>query len=446
MKATAEKLEKNEVRLEIEVEAEKFTQAVNRAAKKLSNRVNIPGFRKGKAPKILVERYVGKDVLYQEAIEDIFPSAYRQAVDETNISPISQPEVENIDAEEGKPLVFKLKVGVKPEVKLGKYKGFDIKKQPVEVTEEDVQKELEAMQNHHAKLVTVEDGEIENGDTAVIDFTGYVDGEEFEGGKAENYSLVVGSGTFIPGFEEQLVGMKPGEEKDVNVTFPEDYHVENLAGKEAVFKVKLNSIKRKELAPLDDEFAKDVSEFDTLEELKADLMNKLKEGKERMAEQAVNREVVDKAVENAEVEVPKAMVDKRLDEMIQNMESRLRTQGLSLEQYLQYTNSSVEELREKMRDDAEIEVRRELVLEQIAKEEGLTVSEEEVDAEIEMVAPQFNQDPKQFKFTLESMGNLDVIKEDILRRKVIKHLVDEANIIEADNKENNSSTNEEVSE
>ncbi|MBM7854550.1 trigger factor [Desulfohalotomaculum tongense] len=446
MKATAEKLEKNEVMLEIEVDKEKFSQAVNRAAKKLARRVNIPGFRRGKAPKVLVERYVGKDALYQEAIEEIFPGVYQEAVKETEISPIAQPEVENIQAEEGEPLVFKLKVAVKPEVKLGQYKGFEIKKAPVEVTEEDVQKELENMQNRHAKLITLDEGELQDGDTAMIDFTGYVDGEEFEGGKAENYSLVIGSGTFIPGFEEQLIGLKVGEEKEVNVTFPEDYHAGELAGKEAVFKVKLNSIKRKELAPLDDEFAKDVSEFDTLEELKADLMNKLKEGKEHMADAAVSREAVEKAVENAQLEIPEAMIEQRLDEMIKNMESRLRSQGLGLEQYLQYTNSSIDELRDKMKDDAEKEVRRELVLDEIAKVENISVTDEELDKEIAEMAPQFRQEPGQLKLTLESMGSLEMVKEDILRRKIVKYLTEEANVIEEKAEENNSGTNEAVSE
>ncbi|MTI81552.1 MAG: trigger factor [Firmicutes bacterium] len=430
MKATAEKLEKNEVMLEIEVDADRFSKAVNNAAKKVARQVNIPGFRKGKAPKVIVERYVGKDALHQEAVEEIFPKAFQDAIEETGISPIGQPDVESLDAEEGKPLVIKLKVAVKPEVKLGEYKGFDIEKQSVEVTDDDVQKELENMQNRHAQLITIEDGELQDGDTAMIDFNGSIDGEEFEGGQAENYSLVIGSGTFIPGFEEQLVGMKPEEEKDVKVSFPEDYHAEEMAGKEALFKTKLNSIKRKELAPLDDEFAKDVSEFDTIEELKADVLNKLKEEKERMANSTVSRDVVDKAVENAEVEIPKAMVDQRIDEMVQNMESRLQSQGLGLEQYLQYTNSSMEEFKEKMRDDAEKEVRRELVLEEIAKVEDVNVSDDEVDAEIAMMAPQFQQEPEQLKLTLESIGNLNVIKEDILKRKVMDHLTEQANIIE----------------
>lgn len=429
MKATVEKLEKNEVMLEIQVEEEKFSKSIHKAAKKISKQVNIPGFRRGKAPKVIVERYVGKDVLIQEAVEDIFPGAYMEALKQTEISPITEPTISDIQAEEGKPLVLKVKLAVKPEVKLGEYKGFEIKKPSTEVTDEDVQRELENMQNRYAQLVSVEDGEVQEGDTAIIDFTGYKDGEPFEGGQAENYSLVIGSGMFIPGFEEQLIGMKAGEEKEINVTFPEDYHAEELAGKEVVFKVKVNEIKRKKLSPLDDEFAKDVSEFDTLEELKADIMNKLKEAKEQQAKSAVSRETVKKAVENAEVEIPDVMIERRLDEMITNMENRLRTQGISLEQYLKYTNTDINELREKMRDDAAAGVRQDLVLEAIAKAEGLEVTDEEVDEDIAAMAPQFGKEPAELKLALESVGDLSIIKEDILRRKTVNYLTEQAKMV-----------------
>jgi trigger factor len=430
MKATAEKLENNEVRLEIQVDAEQFSKEINKAYKKIANQVNIPGFRKGKAPKMIIEQRFGKEALVQEAVEQIFPTIYRDALKETNIKPIDQPQVEDIQGQDGEPLVLKLKVEIQPEVKLGQYKDFEINKPSVEVTEEDVQKELEMMQNRHAKLITVEDGALEDGDTAIIDFAGYIDGEAFEGGSAEGFSLVIGSGTFIPGFEEQLLGLKAGEEKDVNVTFPEDYHSEDVAAKEALFKVKLNSIKRKDVAPLDDEFAKDVSEFDTLEELKADLLNKLKERKENQAKAEINRQAVEKAIEHAEVAISDKMVNSRIEEMIQNMGNRLKTQGIELEQYLQYTNSDIDTLRTNMKDDAEKEVRRELVLEAIAKAEGLTVSEEEVDTEITMMAPQFQQEPAQLKLALESVGNMDVIKEDILRRKTVNHLYENTKVVE----------------
>ncbi|WP_031513124.1 trigger factor [Desulfofalx alkaliphila] len=430
MKATAEKLEKNEVLLEIEVDDERFSKALNRAYKKIAKQVNIPGFRKGKAPKVMIDRYVGQEAVYHEVVEDVFPSVYQEAIEKTEISPIGQPEVEKIQAEEGKPLVFKLKVPVKPEVNLGQYKGFDIEKPAVEVTDEDVQQELERMQNRHAKLVSVEEGELADGDTAMIDFTGYVDGEAFEGGHAENYPLVVGSSSFIPGFEEQLVGMKINEEKDVTVTFPEEYHADNLAGKEAVFKVKLVGIKRKELNPLDDEFAKDVSEFDTLEELKTDILNKLREERERQANAKVNREALEKAVEEAEVEIPDVMIENRLDEMVSNMENRLRTQGIQLEQYLQYTNSNIDDLRDKMREDAHTTVLQELVLDAIAKAEGITATDDEVETEIAMMAPQFNKEPAELKLTLEALGDLKMVKEDITRRKTMKFLMEQANVIE----------------
>ncbi|MEG6614903.1 trigger factor [Peptococcaceae bacterium 1198_IL3148] len=430
MKATAEKLEKNEVRLEIQVDGEQFSKEIYKAYKKIANQVNIPGFRKGKAPKMIIEQRFGKEALVQEAVEQMFPTIYKEALEQTNIKPIDQPQVEDIQGKDGEPLVLKLKVAVQPEVKLGQYKGFEINKPSVEVTEEDVQKELEMMQNRHAKLISVEDGAIENGDTAIIDFTGYIDGEAFEGGSAEGFSLVIGSGTFIPGFEEQMIGVKTGEEKDVNVTFPADYHAEDVAGKEAVFKVKVSSIKRKELAALDDEFAKDVSEFDTLEELKADLVNKLKERKESQAKAEITRQAIEKAIENAEVEIPEKMVNNRVEDMIQNMSNRLRTQGIELEQYLKYTNSDLDELRSNMKGDAEKEVRRDLVLDEIAKVEGLSVSDEEVDTEIAMMAPQFQQEPAQLKLTLESVGDLNIIKEDILRRKTMSHLSESANIVE----------------
>lgn len=430
MKATAEKLEKNQVMLEIEVDDESFSKALNKAYKKIAQQVNIPGFRKGKAPKPIIDRYVGKEAIYHEVVDDIFPTAYKEALDQTEISPVGQPEVENIQAEEGKPLVFKLKVPVKPEVKLGQYKGFEIQRESSEISEDDVQKELTNMQNRHAKLITVEDGELQNGDTAIMDFTGYVDGEAFEGGHAEDYSLVIGSGSFIPGFEEQMVGMKINEEKDVTVTFPEEYHADNLTGKEAVFKVKLNGIKRKEISPLDDEFAKDVSEFDTLEELKADVLNKLKEAKERQINSAVNREAVEKAVENAEVEIPEQMIDQRLDEMIINMESRLRSQGIELEQYLQYTNSDINDLRSKMRGDAEIGVRQELVLNAVAKAEGIEVNDDEIDVEIAMMAPHFGKEPAELRLAMEAMGELNMIKEDIIRRKTMKLLLEQAQVVD----------------
>ncbi|MCL0100950.1 trigger factor, partial [Peptococcaceae bacterium] len=280
MRAVAEKIEKNKVKLTIELDNERFARALNRVYKRIANEIDIPGFRRGKAPKFLLDRYVGKEKIRYEAIEDIFSDVYREAVKMSNISPVSQPVIENIEDTSDK-LVLELKVDVKPEVKLGQYKGIEVEKPSVEVSDEEIQKELEYLQRANANLVVVNDGELQDGDVAIIDFTGYIDGKPFDNGSAKNYSLTIGSGSFIAGFEDQLLGLKPGEEREIKVTFPKDYHIEMLAGKEASFNVKLNEIKRYELPPLDDEFAKEVSEFDTLEELKKDIFNKTREVKEQ---------------------------------------------------------------------------------------------------------------------------------------------------------------------
>lgn len=430
MKATAERIEKNTVLLEIEVEAEKMDQAMDQAYRKIVKQVNIPGFRRGKAPRFMVERYVGKETLFGEAAEIVVPEAYTEALKETETEPIAQPKIDIVQGEPGKPLIFKATVEVKPEVTLGEYKGLEVKRPSTEVTEEDVNKELERLQNRHARLITVEDGEVQNGDTAIIDFTGYVDGEAFEGGTAENYSLTIGSGTFIPGFEEQLVGVKVGEEKDVNVTFPEDYHAENLAGKPATFKVKVKELKRKELAPLDDEFAKDVSEFDTLEELKNDIRNKLKQTAEEQAKAAVENGAVDAAVANATVEIPEVMVEQKVDQMLNNVNQRLMQQGINLDQYFQYTNTSVDEMRQRMKPDAEKTVRNELVLDAIAKAEKIEASEEEINEELKKIAEYVRQDVEIVRKTLELQGEMGHIIQDIVRRKTVSFLAENAKVIE----------------
>ncbi|SHE52355.1 trigger factor [Desulforamulus putei] len=430
MKATAERIEKNTVLLEIEVETEKVDQAMNQAYRKIVKQVNIPGFRKGKAPRSLVERYVGKETLFGEAAEIIVPEAYMQALKETQTEPIDQPKIDIVQGEPGKPLIFKATVEVKPEVTLGEYKGLEVKRPATDVSDEDVQAELERLQNRHAKLVTIEEGEVQKDDVAIIDFTGYVDGEAFEGGNAENYSLTIGSGAFIPGFEDQLIGVKVGEEKDVNVTFPQEYHAENLAGKPATFKVTVKEIKRKELAPLDDEFAKDVSEFDTLEELKSDIRNKLKEAAETRAKSAVENGVVEAVAANASVEIPEIMVDQKVDEMLNNVGHRLAQQGINLDQYFKYTNTSIDDMRQRMRPDAEKTVKNELVLDAIARAENIQASEEEINEEIQKIATYVKQDAEIVRKTLELQGELGHISQDIARRKVISFLVENANIVE----------------
>lgn len=434
MKATAERIEKNTVLLEIEVETEKVNQAMDKAYRKVVKEVNIPGFRKGKAPRPMVERYVGAETLFGEAAEIIVPEAYMQALKETETEPINQPQIDIVQGEPGKALIFKATVEVKPEVTLGEYKGMEVKRPSTEVTDEAVAKELEKLQARHAKLITVE-GEVQNGDSAIIDFAGYVDGEAFEGGTAENYSLNIGSNTFIPGFEEQLVGVKVGESKDVDVTFPEDYHAENLAGKPATFKVTIKELKRKELAVLDDEFAKDVSEFDTLEELKSDIRNKLNEAAKAQVKSAVENGAVEAAVANASVEVPEVMVEHKVEEMLNSVSQRLMQQGINLDQYFQYTNSSIDEMRERMKPDAEATVKSELVLDAIAKAENIEVSEEEINEEIQKIASYVKQDEKIVRKTLELQGEMGNIIQDIARRKTVAILAENAKVVESTTEE-----------
>ncbi|MEW6425203.1 MAG: trigger factor, partial [Bacillota bacterium] len=316
MKANAERIEKNTVLLEVEVDAERFSRALDQAYRKLVKKVNVPGFRRGKAPRFILERHIGKQVLVDEAVELIIPEAYFKAVDDTGIEPVTQPELELVQVEEGKPVVFKAKVVVKPEVELGQYTELAVARPVVKITEEDVIKELERLQNRHAKLVTLEEGEVARGDLVTIAYQGRVDGEPFEGGQDTDCTFEVGSRVFFPGVEDELIGTSLGETKEVVTKFPADYPREDLAGKEATFTVTVKGIQRKELSPLDDEFAKDISEFDTLEELKADLANKLRKVAEEKAQAEVRNSVVEKAVENAQVEIPKEMVDNRVEEMV----------------------------------------------------------------------------------------------------------------------------------
>lgn len=435
MKATAERIEKNTVVMEVEVDAERFEKAVHQAYKKLVKQVNIPGFRRGKAPRRIIENYLGKKALYNEAVEMVIPDAYVEALKQTGVEPISQPKVELVQVEEGEPVKFKATVKVKPEVNLGQYTGLEVTEVPARVTDEDVDRELEALRNRYAKLVTVEEGNVQKGDIVTIDFTGRVEGEKFEGGQATDYSLEVGSGTFIPGFEEQLEGMSAGETKEFSVTFPEDYHNKDLAGKEAQFTVTVKTLKRKELAPLDDEFAKDVSEFDTLEELRADVLNNLKQAAEERARQQMRSEVVSKAVENAEVELPEEMVDNRVEEMVKDMERRLMTQGLLLEDYLKHTNSSLEQLKEKMRPEAERTEKTALVLDAIAKKEGIEVTDDDLGEKIKEMAEQYRQDPETLRNILEKQNQLDYLKVRIRREKTVDFLMEKANIVQNDTKE-----------
>lgn len=417
-----EKQEGNEGVLTVEVDAETFKTALDDAFKKVVKQVSIPGFRKGKIPRGLFEQRFGVEALYQDALDILLPVEYPKAVEEAGIEPVDRPEIDVEKIEKGESLIFTAKVTVKPEVKLGEYKGLGIEKDDTTVTDEDVQNELKALQERQAELVVKEEGAVEEGNTVVLDFEGFVDGEAFEGGKAENYSLEVGSGSFIPGFEDQLVGLEAGAEKDVEVTFPEEYHAEDLAGKPAVFKVKIHEIKAKELPELDDEFAKDIDEeVETLAELTEKTKKRLEEAKENEADAKLREELVLKASENAEIDVPQAMVDTELDRMLKEFEQRLQMQGMNLELYTQFSGQDEAALKEQMKEDAEKRVKSNLTLEAIAKAENLEVSDEEVDAELTKMAEAYNMPVENIK---QAIGSTDAMKEDLKVRKAIDFLVD----------------------
>lgn len=415
-----EKQEGNEGVLTVEVDAETFKTALDDAFKKVVKQVSIPGFRKGKIPRGLFEQRFGVEALYQDALDILLPVEYPKAVEEAGIEPVDRPEIDVEKIEKGESLIFTAKVTVKPEVKLGEYKGLGIEKDDTTVTDEDVQNELKALQERQAELVVKEEGAVEEGNTVVLDFEGFVDGEAFEGGKAENYSLEVGSGSFIPGFEDQLVGLEAGAEKDVEVTFPEEYHAEDLAGKPAVFKVKIHEIKAKELPELDDEFAKDIDEeVETLAELTEKTKKRLEEAKENEADAKLREELVLKASENAEIDVPQAMVDTELDRMLKEFEQRLQMQGMNLELYTQFSGQDEAALKEQMKEDAEKRVKSNLTLEAIAKAENLEVSDEEVDAELTKMAEAYNMPVENIK---QAIGSTDAMKEDLKVRKAIDFL------------------------
>ncbi|MCR8658003.1 trigger factor [Paenibacillus endoradicis] len=423
MKATWEKIESNTVSINVEVDAEKVSESLDQAFKKVVAQVNVPGFRKGKVPRSIFEAKFGIESLYQDAIDIILPGAYSAAVQETGIQPVDRPEIDVTQFAKGQTFIFTAKVTVKPEVTLGAYNGVEVAKVSAEVTEEEIAAELERLQQRHAELNVVEEGAAENGDVTVIDFDGYVDGVAFEGGKAERYSLELGSGSFIPGFEEQVVGMQLGDFKDVEVTFPEGYQEESLAGKAAIFKVKLHELKRKTLPALDDEFAKDVSEFDTLEEYKKDLASKLQENKVKEATQAQEAEVISKVAEAATVEIPAAMVETEQNYMLQDFENRLRSQGMTLDLYYQFSGQNEQVLRDQMKGDAEKRVLNNLVLEAIAKAESIEVSEEDINEELASLSTAYNRPAEEIREIFTQNGNLENLTEDLLLRKAIKFLV-----------------------
>ena len=422
------KQENNTVTLKITVGSEAFENACKQAYNKNKGQFNIPGFRKGKATRAVIEKMYGEGVFFEDAIDIVFPEAYRNAVEELKLEVIDRRSLDIEEIGKGKDLVMVINVQVKPEVKLGEYKGLEVKQVSAEVTEEDVETEINKMQEQNARMVTVEDRPVSDKDSILLNFCGSVDGVEFEGGKAENYSLVVGSNTFIPGFEEQLIGMNTGDSKDVVVTFPEDYHSEDLKGKEAVFAVEINEIKEKQLPQVDDEFVKDTTEFETLEELKNDIRTKAAESKKKSAEDAMKNEVVEKLAENIEVEIPEVMVKNEVDNMLKDFENNLRYQGMDLNTYYQYTGTSKEILEDQMKEDAEKRVRISLAVDAVSKSEGVEATEEDMEAEYKKMADIYKLEVEKIKEIFQNSQD-EAIKSTIVARKTVDLLLENAKLV-----------------
>ena len=412
MSLQVEKLEKNMAKLTIEASAEDFEKAIQKVYLKARGRINIPGFRKGKAPRKLIEKMYGTGVFYEDAANDLIPTAYAEALKDCDLEIVSRPEINVTQIESGKPFIFTAEVAVKPEVTLGEYKGVEVEKSDVEVTEEDINKEVDKERENNSRTIDVDDRAVENGDIIKLDFDGSVDGVPFAGGKAENYTLTIGSGSFIPGFEDQLIGTKIGEDKDVTVTFPEDYHEKSLAGKEAVFKCKVNAITVKELPDADDEFASEVSEFETLAEYKEDIKKKLTEKKEKEARAKKEAQAVEKAVENATMEIPDAMIDTQVQSMMEDFARRMQSQGLSLEQYFQFTGMDAKKMHDQMKPEALKRIQNSLVLEAVAKAENIEISDEKVDEEIAKMAEAYKMEVEKLKGIIGD-SERDQMKKDL---------------------------------
>ncbi|MDV6378175.1 trigger factor [Sporosarcina sp. GW1-11] len=418
-----EKLEGSQGKLTFEVSVERFNEAVDQAFKKVVKKVQAPGFRKGKMPRKMFDKMYGEESLYNDAIDIVLPEAYSAAVDEADVEPIAAPEIDIEKLEKGEPVVFTAVIALKPEVKLGEYKGLEVTRQSTEVTEEEIDAQLEQRRESLAEMVVKEDGAAEEGDTATIDFEGFADGEAFEGGKSEGYDLEIGSGSFIPGFEEQVVGMKAGEEKEIEITFPEEYHAAELAGKPATFKVKVHEIKFKEVPALDDELAKELDEsVSSVEELRTKLKEEAEAVKKNDSETALRDDLVEQAASNAEMEIPQAMID---SEMMQDFEQRLQMQGMNLELYFQFSGQDEATLRDQMKDDALSRVRVSLTLEAIGAAENVEVTEEEINAELEKMSEQFGMEIEQIKTTL---GGTSVLENDLRFNKTVQLLVDSAKV------------------
>lgn len=416
--ATMEKLEGSKVKLTIEVAADEFEKAVQQAYLKTRKNYSVPGFRKGHAPRKVIENAYGWLVFFDDAFDIVYPEAYEAAVKEHGITPVDRPDVSILSCEQGAPVVFAAEVAVKPEVVLGAYKGIEVEKHEYNVTDEMVEAEIDKEREKIASTTEVTGRPVANGDKVNLDYSGSVDGVKFEGGTAENQELTIGSGMFIPGFEEQMVGMNPGEEKDITVTFPEQYHSEELAGKEAVFHVKVNAIEETILPEADDEFAKDVSEFDTIEELRADKRKKLEEAEAQHAKNLRENELITKACENAAVEIPEAMIERQMDHILNDIRYRLSMQGISLEDYCKYTGTSIEDMRKEMRGDAEKRVKSQLVLEAISKAEAIEAAADEIEEKLNEYAAQFGDKAETFKAGLTDEDKLYFADQIVLDKTI----------------------------
>lgn len=430
MSVQVEKLEKNMAKLTIEVSADEFEAALEKAYNKNKGKITLPGFRKGKAPRKMIEKMYGAGIFYEDAANEIIPEAYAKAADECGEDIVSQPDISVTQIEKGKSFIFTAEVAVKPEVTLGDYKGVEVEKTEVSVSEEDVDKEVNKERESNSRMIDIDDRAVENGDMIKLDFEGFVDGVAFAGGKGEDYPLTIGSGSFIPGFEDQLVGAKIGEETEVNVTFPEDYQAEELKGKAAVFKCKVNEIKVKELPEADDEFAKDVSEFDTLAEYRDDIRAKLLERKTQDAKRAKENKVVAKAVENATMEIPEAMINEQVRRMADDFSRRIQAQGITFEQYMQFTGMTADQMLDQMKPEALKRIQNSLVLEAIAKAENIEISDERVDEEIAKMAEQYKMEADKLK---ELMGDQEreQMKNDLAIQAAVEMITDAAVEVEA---------------
>lgn len=425
MSLQVEKLENNMAKITIETGAEELDKAIESAYQKQKSKISIPGFRKGKVPRQIIEKMYGKEVFYEDAANALIPDAYEKALDECEEDIVSSPKIEVTQIEAGKPFIFTATVALKPEVKLGKYKGVKVEKIDTEVTEEEVNEAIEKERENNARNITVEDRPVKDGDMTVIDFEGFVDGVAFEGGKGENYPLTIGSGAFIPGFEEQLIGKEIGKETEVNVTFPEDYHAEDLKGKAAVFKCTVKEIKEKELPEVDDEFASEVSEFDTLAEYKEDLKKNLEEKKAKDAKDAKEEAAIEAVVEASEMEIPEAMLETQQRQMVDEFAQRITMQGISMEQYLQLTGTNYQQMVEQVKPQAEKRIKSRLVLEAVAAAEKLEVTDEEYNKEIEMMAEVYQTEADKVK---EMLGERETknIRQDLVVRKAAEFVVEHA--------------------